>query len=100
MNAMTDKLTLYVYYKVPLNQNALFLSAVKQVQQAIQLRYKKLTTKLQKRPNHDNFHQETWMEIYEGITSSQLDNVITDLQELINAQGLSYERRNEIFIDL
>lgn len=97
---MTNKSSLYVYYKVPSAENKLFLSNVKNMQHAIRARYQGVRTQLQKRPNCDKKGQETWMEIYMDIPSSQLSHIIADLEEFTKTNGLSSERSNEIFIDL
>lgn len=97
---MTDKRTLYVYYKIPANQSASCLLAVKQLHQDIALRYPEVVMQRQKRPEPDATNQETWMEIYDGIAPTQLEPLMADLVALSEAHDLPRERRTEVFIHL
>lgn len=100
MTTSTDKLTLYVYYKIPAQQNTLHLLAVQQLQQAVALRYPAVVMQRQKRPGADATNQETWMEVYAGITPRQLEPLLADLSALVEVHGLVRARKNELFIDL
>lgn len=100
MTTATDNLTLYVYYKIPANQNALHLLAVEQLQQAMALRYPEIVMQRQKRPGTDTTNQETWMEVYAGIAPMQREHLLADLFSLVEVYGLPRARKNELFIDL
>jgi len=97
---ISNNVTLYVYYKIAFANSAVCLLAVKQLHQAIALRYPKLSIHQQKRPNPDANNQETWMETYAGVEQSQLDNLMADLSELAKLHGLPDERKTEVFINL
>lgn len=94
------KLTLYVYYKVPIGEQIVCLSALHQLQKTIQLRFPDVISHRQKRPSVDATAPATWMEIYAEIVPEELDVLIADLLELAGIYGLPCERRNEVFINL
>lgn len=96
----SNNVTLFVYYKIPLNETAASLSAVEKVCQTIQSRYPYLKIQQQKRQHTDADNKETWLETYAGFSAAQLEKLIAELVELAAQNGLPKERRYEVFVTL
>lgn len=99
-SVMSDTLTMYVYYKIPTNERAIFLSAVRNLNQVMKTHYPFLATNQQKRPELDRENKELWMETYHGIPNSVMEKFTMDLTLFAEQQGLPKERKQEIFISL
>ena len=95
-----EKVTVYVYYKIPTHQHSYFLLAVKNLNHAIKELYPFLETNHLKRPLLDADNRELWMETYQGIPSIKLENFYDDLAKLAEQNELPSERKYEAFISL
>ena len=93
-------LTIYVYYKIPTDERLHYLSAVKNLNNAIKTHYPFLEMMQQKRPDLDTENRELWMETYQGIPPVNLEKFTADLILLAEQNGLPKERKHEIFISL
>ncbi len=90
-------LSLFVYYKVPLDEHAHCLSLVTQFEQALQLKWPELVMEIAQRPNPSAEGLETWMEIYKhpaGLT----EEMMAAIAQLAADMGLPPKRASEVFI--
>jgi hypothetical protein len=93
-----ENFTVYVYYKISLEERTSALLALKKLEQSIKLPYPNLKVWYQKRVHLDVENRETWMEAYTNISEKLLENFKIDLARLALRNGLSQERRYEVFI--
>ena len=92
-------LTLFVYYKVPVDEHAHFLALVDKFEQALQLKWPALEVEIAQRPIPSAEGLETWMEIYKypgGLT----EETIASIAQLAADIGLPPKRASEVFIHL
>jgi Domain of unknown function (DUF4936) len=91
--------TLFVYYKLPLQEHALWRPKVEAFQLALKQAWPGLTASLMQRPEATPEGIETWMEIYthvQGVSQSMMDSIA----ETAVAHGLPSKRMAEFFIPL
>jgi hypothetical protein len=91
--------TLYVYYKLPTDQHALWRPRVENFAQRLRQRWPGLQVELMQRPDPSAEGQETWMEVYrhpDGVSAP----VIAAIGQLAIELGLPPKRAAEIFIPL
>jgi Domain of unknown function (DUF4936) len=89
---------LYVYYKVPVQEHALWANPVRAFQAALVAQWPGLKAELLQRPEAAD-GKETWMEIYQhliDLTPEMMDSI----QQHANAAGLPMPRHTEQFIPL
>ena len=90
-------LTLFVYYKVPVDEHAHCLALVNKFEQALQLKWPALELEIAQCPIPSAEGLETWMEIYKhpgGLT----EEVIASIAQLAADIGLPPKRASEVFI--
>lgn len=91
--------TLYVYYKLPTNQHALWRPRVVDFSLRVRQRWPGLQVELMQRPDPSDQGLETWMEVYrhpEGVSAPMMAAIAQMALEL----GLPPARAAEIFIPL
>jgi len=91
--------TLFVYYKLHIDQHDSTLTDVKSMARELMLRMPALQIDLMQRPERSPEGIETWMEVYRhpaGI-SAEMRKMIDDAA--LNA-GLPQPRRTEVFVEL
>ncbi|MFZ2737967.1 MAG: DUF4936 family protein [Burkholderiaceae bacterium] len=90
--------TLYVYYKVEIDQCASCAAKVRDFQQQLVQTWPGLRAELMQRPEVAA-GRETWMEVYHhplGLSDETLDSI----GQLARARGLPMPRASELFIPL
>jgi hypothetical protein len=90
---------LFVYYKLPVQEHALWRPKVEAFQHELRQKWSGLSTSLMQRPEATPDGIETWMEIYshaEGVTPEVMDSIAA----LATAHGLPPKRMAEFFIPL
>jgi hypothetical protein len=90
-------LTLFVYYKVPVDEHAHCLALVNNFKAALQLKWPLLEMEIAQRPNPSAEGLETWMEIYRyhaGLT----EEIMASIAQLATDLGLPPKRASEVFI--
>jgi len=91
--------TLFVYYKLHIDQHASALTRLQSMARELMLRSPELQVDLMQRPEISPEGIETWMEVYRhpaGI-SAEMMKMIDD--SALNA-GLPQPRRTEVFVEL
>ena len=91
--------TLYVYYKLPADEHALWRPRVKGFAQRVRQRWPDLQVELMQRPDPSAEGLETWMEVYrhpEGVSAQMM----AAISQLALELGLPPKRAAEIFIPL
>jgi hypothetical protein len=92
-------LTLFVYYKVQIDEHDHFLVLVHKFKQALTLKWPELELEIAQRPNPSAEGLETWMEIYKhpvGLT----EEIMASIAHLALDMGLPPKRASEVFIPL
>jgi hypothetical protein len=92
-------LTLFVYYKVPVDEHTHFLALVDKFEQALQLKWPALEVEIAQRPIPSAEGLETWMEIYKypgGLT----EEIMAYIAQLAADMGLPPKRASEVFVQL
>ena len=90
---------LFVYYKLPVQEHALWLGRVHDFQQAVMQAWPKMTVELMQRPEPSIEGLETWMEVYRhplGVS----DEMMACVAQLAQEQGLPSKRAAELFVPL
>ena len=70
--------TLFVYYKLPVQEHAVWRPKVEAFQLALQQTWPGLKASLMQRPEATSEGIETWMEIYthvQGVSQSMMDSI-------------------------
>lgn len=90
-------LTLFVYYKVPVDKHDHCLLLVNKLEQAMTSKWPGLEMEIAQRPNPSAEGLETWMEIYKhptGLTGE----IMASIAQLAIDIGLPPKRASEVFI--
>jgi hypothetical protein len=90
---------LFVYYKLPANEHALWRPRAENFAQRVRQRWPGLQVELMQRPDPSAEGLETWMEVYrhpEGVSAPMMAAITQLALEL----GLPPKRAAEIFIPL
>ena len=91
--------TLFVYYKIPVQEHQQTLLLLHNLVQTLTALYTGLEIEIMKRPEVSGDQLETWMEVYRcpgGITPEMMEKITAHAQE----SGLPLARKAEIFIPL
>jgi len=91
--------SLFVYYKVPLDQHAQLRPLAESFQQRVQLQWPELRCELLQRPQATPEGIETWMEVYhhpQGLS----DDMMVGIEQLAQEMGLPAKRASEVFTPL
>lgn len=89
---------LYVYYKFVPSERIGLQKTIRKMQDAIKSRFPHLECDLLKRPEMNEFGQETWMEVYLLRSNTDYELFLTALNEAVELNALPQPRRNEVFI--
>lgn len=90
-------LTLFVYYKVPIEEHDDCLSLVTKFEKALALKWPELEVEIAQRPIPSAEGVETWMEIYKhpaGLT----EEIMASIAQHAADMGLPPKRASEVFI--
>jgi Domain of unknown function (DUF4936) len=91
--------SLFVYYKVPMDQHAALRPVAQAFQQRVQQQWPLLRCELLQRPQATPEGIETWMEVYQhpqGVS----DDMMAGIDRLAQEMGLPAKRAAEIFTPL
>jgi hypothetical protein len=91
--------TLFVYYKIPVQQHLQTLLLLHNLVRTLKALYTGLEIEIMQRPEVSGDQIETWMEVYRyptGITPEMMEKITAHAQE----SGLPLARKAEIFIPL
>jgi hypothetical protein len=92
-------LTLFVYYKIPIEAHDDCISLVINFEKALTLKWPSLEIEIAQRPNPSADGLETWMEIYRYPTGLT-EEIIASIAQIAVDVGLPPKRASEIFIPL
>ncbi|MES2185303.1 MAG: DUF4936 family protein [Pseudomonadota bacterium] len=90
---------LYVYYKLPAAEHAVWLPRVRAFQQQLRQSHAGLEAELLRRPGAAADGRETWMEVYrhpQGVDDAAMEAI----GGLAEALGLPMPRASEVFTPL
>lgn len=91
--------SLFVYYKVPLDQHAQLRPLAESFQQRVQLQWPELRCELLQRPQATPEGIETWMEVYHHPQGLD-DDMMLGIERLAQEMGLPAKRASEVFTPL
>jgi hypothetical protein len=92
-------ITLFVYYKLPLQEHAQWVGRVRTFQDAVVQAWPGMTVELLQRPEPSAEGLETWMEVHrhpQGVSPEMMASVAS----LAQAHGLPPKRAAELFVPL
>ena len=91
--------SLFVYYKVAIDQHADLRPLAEKFQQRVQLEWQEMRCELLQRPQATPEGIETWMEVYhhpQGLS----DDMMLGIERLAQEMGLPAKRASEVFMPL
>lgn len=92
--------TLFVYYKLPIQEHAQWAVRVRDFQQTVKQRWQGMTVELMQRPEPSSDGLETWMEVYRYPPQGLSSEVMAAITQLAEQNGLPLKRATEIFVPL